>query len=92
LCNLRESNPRHNSNNLSMYKRNKSGVNGVSDYEHRARYRVMWYANGKLCSKNFSYGPKSLMTKDEAFTAACAFRRERDAASGCTNGHPVTDL
>jgi hypothetical protein len=45
-----------------------------------------------LRSKNFSYGPKSLMTKDEAFVAACAFRRERDAASGCTNGHPAANV
>lgn len=89
LKNLRESNAKDNMNNKRLQINNTSGVNGVCDVNKRNMYEVQWTNSGVSHKKCFSYGPKSLLTKEHAFEKAKSYRRNIDAITGCTNGHEV---
>jgi hypothetical protein len=85
--NLRECSQRVNMNNQRKNRTNTSGVHGVHHSEVRSRYQAYWNtASGKTARKGFSYGPKSLLTREEAFEKAEALRKEMDALTGCLNG------
>lgn len=87
-ANLRLVTSTQNNNNKGMDRRNKSGVNGIRDRPRLHCMEVFYYVDGIQKSKTFSYGSRSLRTKEQAKGAAAAWRLARDAESGCRNGLP----
>lgn len=85
--NLRVADPIMQANNVALRKNNRSGVNGVHNDKIKKRWVVSWIENGTRRSEDFSYGPKSRWTEDEAELAAIEFRRKLDEARGCNNGN-----
>lgn len=89
MQNLRSSNIVDNANNTRMQKNNTSGVNGIRDVPERTQYQVSWWQNKVARRKSFSYGARSLFTKERAFELAKKHRFEVDKITGCTNGYEV---
>jgi len=87
MINLRKATAMINSNNMKTNKLNKTGVNGVRLSKISESWLVDWRnSEGRKMIKSFGFGTHKLLTKEEAFTKACLFRREVDVQKGCTNG------
>lgn len=71
ISNLRLCSSASNARNATKYKRNTSGVTGVS--LHAGRYwKAQWYdLSGKLCCKYFSINK---LGNEAAFALACGYR------------------
>jgi hypothetical protein len=87
--NIRAGDTKMNCNNRKMRVDNTSGETGIflEQKGKQKRWRVVWIAvDAKRRAKSFNFGPKSQMTKDEAFVAAKLFRDEVYQSIGNTNG------
>jgi len=68
-------------------KNNTSGYNGVFEHKTRKKWEVKWYVGGVKQRKYFSYGPRSLYTREEALTKAVAY--QPDLTIGVVAEHVV---
>ena len=86
LSNLQAVSIKEQANNVAMLKTNRSGVNGVCLNEKKRTWIAIWQENGKRETKRFCFGPKSILTENQAYIAAVNFRKSIDEQSGCKNG------